>query len=106
MRRLRQQRPVTVEEELLALAQRLRFWIVGGTLTGGGFVALGGFLGWQKLHPAEAHPPWLAELGVEWMVALAFGVVVWVHALDVWRDRTTILRIVTKLGTRSREEPP
>ncbi len=106
MRAFKRRRTMTAQEELRALAQRLRFWIVGGTLTGAGFVALGIFLYWQKLHPAGATPPWLAELGAVWVVALGFGIVVWVHAFDVGRDRRTILRILTKLQATTREDAP
>ena len=97
MNRFRHNQGMTAQEELQALAQHLRFWIVGGTLTGTGFVALGGYLLWQKMHPGGANPPWLAELGMVWVAFVGFGWVVWVHAFDVWRDRRTILRVLSKL---------
>ncbi len=106
MNRFRRNQGMTAQEELRALAQHLRFWIVGGALTGAGLVALGVFLGWQRLRPAGATPPWLAELDAVWVVALGFGIVVWVHAFDVWGDRRTILRILTKLQATTREDAP
>lgn len=57
MNRLRRNQGLTAQEELRALAQRPRFWIVGGTLTDAGCVTLGVFLGWQKFHLAETNPP-------------------------------------------------
>ncbi|MEW6216506.1 MAG: hypothetical protein AB1543_02365 [Candidatus Bipolaricaulota bacterium] len=106
MNRFQRNQGMTTQEELRALAQHLRFWIVGGALTGAGFVALGAFLGWQRLRPAGANPPWLAELGAVWMVALGFGIVVWVHAFDVWGDRRTILRVLSRLQAEDQRAGP
>ena len=106
MNRFRRNQGMTAQEELQALAQHLRFWIVGGTLTGTGFVALGVYLLWQRLNPAGANPPWLAELGIVWVVALGFGIVVWVHAFDVWRDRRTILRVLRELWAEGQRMEP
>lgn len=97
---------MTAQDELRALARHLLFWIAGGTATGAGLVALGIFLLWQRLHPAQANPPWLADLGAVWIGVLAFGLVVWAHAFDVWTDRRILLRTLHKLQTEDLKRTP
>ncbi len=98
---------MSAPHELRKLAGRLRFWIVGGTFTGAAFVVLGVVLGLQKLRPPETNPAWLPDLGVASMISVAFGIVVWVHALDVWRDRRTLLRVARELqAERGGTRPP
>jgi len=104
--RFRRSQDMTAQEELRALAQGLLFWIVGGSITGTGLVSLAIFLARQRLHPEQASHSWLAELSTLWAVPLAFGVVVLIHASDVWGNRRTILRILSKLQAEGENAAP
>lgn len=106
MTRVRRPRGTTAQDELREMTQRLRFRIVGGSFTGLGFVSLGIFLLRQRLHPASPNPSWLAELGLTWLAPLGFGIVVWIHAFDVWRDRRTIFRILAHMEAKERRTAP
>lgn len=84
------------EGELGAMARGWLFWIVGGLVTGTGLIALGSFLLYHQLHPELDQETWISNLRSLWGAPLGFGAVVVIHALDVVRNRRTILRILRR----------
>ncbi len=63
-------------------------------VTGVGLLGLGLFLACHRYRPDPAPAPWIASLRPFWGVPLGFGVVVLLNALDVARDRRTLLRLL------------
>ena len=62
-----------------------------------GLLGLGAFLLYHRVHPELASGGWIANLRGLWGAPLGFGAVVVVHAMDVLRNRRTVLRILDKL---------
>ncbi len=87
------------EVELGRMLRRWTFWAAGGLVTGLGLVGLGLFLAYERFRPGLPPVDWVARLRPFWAAPLGFGVVVLVHALDVVRDRRTLLRLLG--GSRS-----
>lgn len=82
------------EAELRRMLRRWTFWTIGGGATGAGLLGLGLFLAYHRYRPDPAPAPWIASLNPFWGAPLGFGVVVLLHALDVARDRRTLLRLL------------
>lgn len=96
----------TACDELRALAQGWVFWIVGGLVTGTGLLGFGSFLLYHRMHPELAAEKWISDLRGLWGAPLGFGIVVVVHALDVARNRCTVLRILSTLQSEGRDPAP
>ncbi|MCX7750948.1 MAG: hypothetical protein N2320_05370 [Candidatus Bipolaricaulota bacterium] len=114
MRSLEGPLPAEAVPEVRGMLRRWTFWIVGGGATGLGLVGFGLFLAYHRFQEGPAAVEWVARLAPFWGAPLGFGVVVLVHALDVARDRRTLLRLLDRgegsprlpvPGARDRQEP-